>query len=118
MSHSYLAVSNKQADPRYPYAPLGWSEEQAQAFARQEGIEFGPDQKALIGSIQECVHRNDDKPLNTRRLSDALDEAFHLRAYPIIRIFRIFIALISINQIFHSAPATPISKSTTQPGGS
>lgn len=68
-----------QALPGFPHAPVGWSEQEAERIAAEEGIELGPDQREVIAALQEYFARHDKPDLNIRELHDALDERFHGR---------------------------------------
>jgi len=65
-------------DPRFRYAPEGWTPAAARETARQEGVNLGEDHLDLIHALQEFFARHADQPaLNMRDLHDALEEKFH-----------------------------------------
>ena len=65
-------------DPRFRFAPEGWTLDAARDLARQEGLDLGEDHLALISALQEFFARHAHLPaLNMRELHDALEEKFH-----------------------------------------
>lgn len=65
--------------PGYPFAPMDWSEDDAERMAHEEGIELGADHLEVLSALQEYFSKHDKQDLNVRELHDALDEKFHLR---------------------------------------
>jgi len=61
----------------FPYAPESWEESDAERMAREEGVEFGPDQRELVGALQEYFSKHDKPDIHMRELHDALEEKFH-----------------------------------------
>lgn len=64
-------------DPRFPQAPNGWSTQEAERQASEEGLTLGDDHWEAIRALQAYFAK--DKQPNTRALHDALDERFHGR---------------------------------------
>ena len=63
----------------YPYAPIGWKEEEAEHMAESLGMTLGPDHFEVIRCLQEYFSRNEGGDINIRELHDALEERFHGR---------------------------------------
>jgi len=59
----------------FPHAPGDWSQGDAEAMAKADGITLGADHWAVVKALQEFFDRN-ERP-NVRDLHDALDEKFH-----------------------------------------
>lgn len=65
------------ADPGFPNAPVGWSQNEASRVAATEGLEPDASRWGVIRALQEYYARHDDPSINTRELHDALEERFH-----------------------------------------
>jgi tRNA 2-thiouridine synthesizing protein E len=65
--------------PGYPFAPVGWSETEAQDQAKAEGLTLEADHLEVISALQEYFSKHDKPDVNVRELHDALDERFHSR---------------------------------------
>jgi TusE/DsrC/DsvC family sulfur relay protein len=65
--------------PSYPFAPIEWSEDDAEKMARENGIELGADHLEVLSALQEYFSKHDIPDINARELHDALDERFHSR---------------------------------------
>ena len=61
----------------FPYAPSDWSEQAAEALAREEGLDLGEDHWNNLRALQEYCSRHDCNKYSVRELHDALDEKFH-----------------------------------------
>lgn len=61
----------------YPHAPANWTEEDARALAREDGLELNADHLEEIRALQEYCSRHDCNKYSVRELHDALDEKFH-----------------------------------------
>ena len=73
-----LAGGERQADPRFPHAPEGWSPESAARTAQGEGLELGEAHLEVVRALQEYRARHaENVAVNLRELHDALDEKFH-----------------------------------------
>jgi tRNA 2-thiouridine synthesizing protein E len=66
-----------EKDPRFPKAPIGWTVEQAEGLARNEGLALGEDHWEAIRALQDYFVRNENPKV--RELHDALDEKFHAK---------------------------------------
>jgi tRNA 2-thiouridine synthesizing protein E len=66
-----------EKDPRFPYAPPGWSTAEAERVAGAEGLTLGEDHWEAVRALQEFFTRNATP--RVRELHDALDERFHAR---------------------------------------
>ncbi|MDD3530847.1 MAG: TusE/DsrC/DsvC family sulfur relay protein [Gallionellaceae bacterium] len=64
-------------DPDFPQAPVGWSRDDAEDMARQEGLRLTEEHWQVICALQEFYARHDGPTVNVRELHDALDESFH-----------------------------------------
>lgn len=65
-------------EPDFPHAPLGWTREQAQQIAADEGLKLTDEHWRVVRALQEFFARNEEAAhINMRRLHDALDETFH-----------------------------------------
>jgi len=62
---------------RFPHAPSQWSSDEAEAMAREEGLELGDDHWNELRALQEYCARHECKKFSVRELHDALDEKFH-----------------------------------------
>jgi tRNA 2-thiouridine synthesizing protein E len=71
-----IVGGERQADPRFPHAPEGWSLESAGRTAQGEGLELGEAHLEVVRALQEYFARHSEK-VNLRELHDALDEKFH-----------------------------------------
>jgi tRNA 2-thiouridine synthesizing protein E len=69
--------SGADKDPRFPYAPTGWTPAAALEAARQEELELGEVHWEALRALQEYYARHADIAINMRELHDALDEKFH-----------------------------------------
>lgn len=67
----------KKRIPGFPYAPSDWSRAQAEAIAREEGLELTETHWEVVRALQELCAHNEEPSLNARALHDALDEHFH-----------------------------------------
>ncbi len=65
--------------PGYPFAPLDWSEDEAERMAHEAGLELSSDHLEVLSALQEYFTKHDKPDLNVRELHDALDERFHVR---------------------------------------
>lgn len=72
-----MAVSAVTSD--FTYAPSDWSEDDARALARQEGLELQADHWELVDALQEYCSRHECNKYSVRELHDALDERFHAK---------------------------------------
>jgi len=62
----------------FPHAPDHWSQEEALALAREEGLQMGDDHWEELRALQEYYsRRRDTLRISVRELHDALDEHFH-----------------------------------------
>jgi tRNA 2-thiouridine synthesizing protein E len=69
-------VTNR--DPHFPFAPSGWSQTDALALMRNEGLTANDDLWEVVRALQEYYARHQEAvTINTRELHDALDEKFH-----------------------------------------
>lgn len=69
-------------DPDFPYAPVGWTRDDALDTARQEGLELGEDHWEALRALHEYFARHGEEggtTVNVRELHDALDEKFHMK---------------------------------------
>lgn len=66
-------------DPKFPHAPHGWTSQEAQKKAEQEGLKLGEEHWEAVRALQEYFAKHADKPVNVRELHDALDEKFHAK---------------------------------------
>jgi tRNA 2-thiouridine synthesizing protein E len=72
-----MAESNEH---NFPYAPAGWTEEDAVEVATQEKLQLGVDHWEMVRALQEYFARHADAPvINKRELHDALEEKFHIK---------------------------------------
>lgn len=81
--------SDAAKDPRFPYAPEGWTPAAAIEAARQDGMELGADHWDAVRALQDYAARHEVMPVNLRELHDALDEKFH-RQGGIKRLYQLF----------------------------
>ena len=65
--------------PGYPFAPIDWSEDDAERLASNAGLELTADHWELLKALQEYFSKHDKPDVNIRELHDALDERFHSR---------------------------------------
>lgn len=65
--------------PGYPFAPLDWSEDDAERMAHAVGLELSTEHREALSALQEYFSKHDKPDLNARELHDALDERFHAR---------------------------------------
>jgi tRNA 2-thiouridine synthesizing protein E len=73
-----IVAGEREADPRFPHAPDGWSEESARRAAKAEGLELGDAHLEVVRALQEYFARHAESvAVNLRELHDALDEKFH-----------------------------------------
>jgi len=70
-----MAVSDREM--KFPYAPDHWSQEDALAVAREEGLELSDDHWEELHALQEYYSRHTEGRIGVRELCDALDEHFH-----------------------------------------
>ena len=61
----------------YVHAPSGWTQEAAEATAREEGLTLNPDHWLAVRALQDYYARHEPKKIKVRELHDALDERFH-----------------------------------------
>lgn len=66
-----------EADPVFPNAPGGWSQQAAAAAASEEGLNAGNNHWEAVRALQEYYSRHEQQDINVRELHDALDEKFH-----------------------------------------
>lgn len=64
---------------QFPHAPEEWSLLQAHAAADAEGLVLTDAHWEVIAALQEYFARNVSHVINTRGLTDALEERFHAR---------------------------------------
>jgi len=65
--------------PGYPFAPIDWSEDDAERMAHETGLALSADHRELLKALQEYFSKHDKPDVNIRELHDALDERFHNR---------------------------------------
>jgi len=65
------------SNPKFPFAPEGWTTEAALKIAQQEGLKLGEEHWEAVRALQEYFARHDGRPDRLRDLHDALDEKFH-----------------------------------------
>ncbi len=70
-----MAVSDRELT--FPYAPDGWSPEEALEVAREEGLDLSDDHWEELNALQEYYSRREAMRISVRELCDALDEHFH-----------------------------------------
>ncbi len=71
-------IQARPTDPKFPFAPLGWTREEAQATARKEGLKLIEEHWEAIRAMQRYyANHEDETTINLRALHDALDEHFH-----------------------------------------
>jgi TusE/DsrC/DsvC family sulfur relay protein len=76
--------------PGFPHAPTDWSQAQAEALARADGLNLGEEHWEALRALQDYYARHGgDNAINIRELHDALDERFHAQG-GIKRLFDIF----------------------------
>jgi len=63
--------------PEFRYAPEGWSRNEAEELANQEGIYLTESHWLLLTALQEYFARHEEPNVRIRELHDALDEKFH-----------------------------------------
>jgi tRNA 2-thiouridine synthesizing protein E len=61
----------------FPHAPDGWTKTSALKVAEQDRLKLHDDHWQLVQAIQEYFAKNTERPINLRKLHDALDERFH-----------------------------------------
>ena len=66
-------------NPKFPYAPIDWSPEDAEALARKEGLTLTDDHWEVVRGLQELFARSEEPVLRARDLHDGLDEHFHYK---------------------------------------
>jgi TusE/DsrC/DsvC family sulfur relay protein len=64
-------------DPKFPYAPEGWTSKLALKAAQDEGLIFREEHWEAVRALQEYFAKHKDGVINLRELHDALDEKFH-----------------------------------------
>jgi TusE/DsrC/DsvC family sulfur relay protein len=64
-------------DPRFPYAPEGWTSALARKVAQDEGLKLEEEHWEAVRALQEYFAKHKDGAINLRELHDALDEKFH-----------------------------------------
>jgi len=66
-------------DPKFPYAPEGWTSKLALKAAQDEGLKIQEEHWEALRALQEYFAKHKDGAINVRELHDALDEKFHAR---------------------------------------
>lgn len=64
-------------DPDFAHAPSGWTKEDVEKIAAQEGLSLGEDHWRTVRALQEYYERVGLEEVNVRDLHDALEEKFH-----------------------------------------
>ena len=72
-----LSEDTQVMHPEFPFAPKGWSPEDAKALAAEAGLELTEDHWELVRALQAYFHEHER--CNARELHDALDEKFHAK---------------------------------------
>ncbi|MDP2028040.1 MAG: TusE/DsrC/DsvC family sulfur relay protein [Thiobacillus sp.] len=73
-------ISEPATNPDFPYAPFGWTREDAMKAARAENLELTEAHWEVVRALQNYyAHHEDDTVISLRDLHDALDEHFHLQ---------------------------------------
>jgi len=65
------------ANPDFPDAPEGWTQEEAIGIAAEDGLDPGSAHWDLVRALQEFYSRHEEGRINSRELHDALEERFH-----------------------------------------
>ena len=71
--------ADKAGEPGFPYAPAGWSQDDAMAKAQAEGLEPVDGHWDAVRALQEYFSKHTAGSINSRELHDALEEKFHAR---------------------------------------
>lgn len=69
-------------DPKFPNAPRGWSQAEAQQTAHEQEVTLGEDHWEAIRALQNYYAKHNapgGRQLNVRGLHDALDERFYAK---------------------------------------
>ena len=64
-------------NPDFPYAPEGWTREEATSIAAKDGLSAASGHWEMVRALQEFYSRHDEPRINSRELHDALEERFH-----------------------------------------
>lgn len=73
-----MLIRDVSRDPGFPYAPLAWTQQAAQATAKQDGLTLTDEHWEVIRALQNYYARHNEPVINLRALHDALDEKFHV----------------------------------------
>jgi len=77
-THQYLTPSSHGAPLLdFPNAPFGWTLEDADLAAQEDGLILTEQHWQVIRALQDYYARNEDTGINRVELHDALDEKFH-----------------------------------------
>lgn len=66
-----------ESDANFPHAPPDWKKTDAEAVAKNEGLELSSDHWQVIRALQSYFASHRDTKISPRELHDALDEKFH-----------------------------------------
>jgi tRNA 2-thiouridine synthesizing protein E len=73
-------INEPATNPDFPYAPFGWTREDAMKTARAENLELTETHWEVVRALQNYyAHHEDETVISLRDLHDALDEHFHLQ---------------------------------------
>ena len=72
-------VTNAINGGDFPYAPEGWTQDEADNRASEEGLETVADHWDVVRALHEFFARQEGPSINSRELHDALEERFHAR---------------------------------------
>lgn len=75
---SRILLQGISHDPDFPHAPLGWTPQEAETIASQEGLILTAEHWELIRGLQSYFARNVKSEVNLSELHDALEEKFHI----------------------------------------
>jgi TusE/DsrC/DsvC family sulfur relay protein len=72
------AGSGQIKDPKFPHAPIDWTDKIAVKTAQQEGLKLTEEHWRVVRALQEFFAKHEQSAaINVRELHDALDEKFH-----------------------------------------
>ena len=66
-----------ESDANFPHAPPDWKKTDAEAVAKDEGLELNPDHWQVIRALQSYFASHQDTKFSFRELHDALNEIFY-----------------------------------------
>ena len=72
-----LSMGSDEDNMGFPYAPEGWSFNDVEGAASEQGISLTGDHWQALRALQEYFARHDEPRPKAREIHDALDELFH-----------------------------------------